>query len=64
MLSGKIALGGPPILGFIAFLLTSFSKFARGVLFYPPPPAPPHRLLCASMGTIARFGCIQLGKVW
>jgi hypothetical protein len=28
MLSGKIAWGGPPILGFIAFLLTSVLKFA------------------------------------
>jgi hypothetical protein len=27
-LSGKIAKGGPPILGFIAFLLTSLLKFA------------------------------------
>jgi hypothetical protein len=27
-LSGKIAKGGPPILGFIAFLLTSVLKFA------------------------------------
>ncbi len=30
MLSGKIVLGGPPILGFIAFLLTSFSKICLG----------------------------------
>jgi hypothetical protein len=42
-LSGKIAWRGPPILDFIAFLLTSFSKICLGervLLFYPPPPAP------------------------
>ncbi len=31
---GKITRGGKPILGFIAFLLTSFSK----IYFIPPPP--------------------------
>ncbi len=41
--------GGPPILRFIAFLLTSFSKICLGggCCFIPsPPPLPP---LCASM---------------
>ena len=39
--------GGPPILGFIAFLLRSFSKIClRGCCFIPPPPSSP---LCASM---------------
>jgi hypothetical protein len=45
--SGKIARGGPPILRFIAFLLTSFSKICLGgAVSYPPPPLTP---LCASM---------------
>ncbi len=43
--AGKIARGGPPILCFIAFLLTSFSKICLGgggVLFHTPlPPYPP-----------------------
>jgi hypothetical protein len=33
---GKIA-RGPPILGFIAFLLTSVLKFAKGDLYLPSP---------------------------
>jgi hypothetical protein len=35
----KNCLGGPPILGFIAFLLTSFSKICPGggAVSYPPP---------------------------
>jgi hypothetical protein len=34
--------GGPPISGFIAFLLTSVLKFAwGGYCIYPPPPHPP-----------------------
>jgi hypothetical protein len=37
--SGKIAMGGPPILGFIAFLLTSVSKICLGgAVSYPPSP--------------------------
>jgi len=41
-LSGKNARGGPPILGFIAFLLTSVLKFdCRGYYIYPPPPPSP-----------------------
>jgi hypothetical protein len=49
--SGKIARGGPPILRFIAFLLTSFSKICLGgAVSYPPPP-PPLPPLCASMNT-------------
>ncbi len=41
--SGKIAWGGPPISGFIAFLLTSVLKFAWGGYYiYPPPFPPPH----------------------
>ncbi len=42
--SGKIAKGGPPILRFIAFLLTSFSKICLGGCCFihpPPPPLPP-----------------------
>jgi hypothetical protein len=39
--------GGPPILGFIAFLLTSFSKNCLGVLFHTP--LTPHPPLRASM---------------
>ena len=40
-LSGKFAWGGPPILGFIAFLLTSFSKICLGgAVSYPPSPLP------------------------
>jgi hypothetical protein len=37
--SGKIARGSPLILGFIAFLLTSFSKICLGgdVSYLPPP---------------------------
>ncbi len=47
--SGKIARGGPPILRFIAFLLTSFSKICLGgAVSYLPPPLPP---LCVSMVT-------------
>jgi hypothetical protein len=54
-LSGKIAWRGTPILGFIAFLLTSFSKICLGerVLFYPPPPGRPP--LCASMFETINF---------
>jgi hypothetical protein len=46
-LSGKIAGGGggPPISGFIAFLLTSVLKFAwRGYYIFPP--TSPHPPLC------------------
>jgi hypothetical protein len=39
--------GPPPILGFIAFLLTSVLKFARGVYIYPHPPP-----LCAYMNMV------------
>ncbi len=45
-LSGKIDWGGPPISGFIAFLLTSVLKFAWGGYYIYTPPSPP---LCASM---------------
>jgi len=39
--SGKIAWGGgPPISGFIAFLLTSVLKFPRGGYYISPPPSP------------------------
>jgi hypothetical protein len=41
--------GGTPILRFIAFLLTSFLKILRGVLFHTPPPPLPPPPLCASM---------------
>ena len=42
--------GGPPISGFIVFLLTSVQKFAWGVLYLPSPfPLTP---LCASMFVI------------
>jgi hypothetical protein len=48
--SGKIAWGGPPISGFIAFLLTSVLKFAWGGYYIYPPPSPPTSPpLCASM---------------
>jgi hypothetical protein len=47
-LSWKIAKGGPPISGFIAFLLKSVLKFVWGVLnlqsTFPPPP-----LLCVRL---------------
>jgi hypothetical protein len=44
-LSGKIDRGFPPILDFIAFLLTSVLKFAWGSDIYPPPsPHPPPSL--------------------
>ncbi len=43
----KLPGGGPPILGFIAFLLTSFSKICLGGGAVSSPPSPPH--LCASM---------------
>jgi hypothetical protein len=33
-------LGGPPISGFIAFLLTSVLKFASGEYYIYPPPSP------------------------
>jgi hypothetical protein len=45
----KLPGGGPPILGFIAFLLTSFSKICLGGCCFIPPPPPPHPPLCASM---------------
>ena len=38
--SGKIAWGGPPILHFIAFLLTSFSKICLGGCCFIPPLPP------------------------
>jgi hypothetical protein len=41
--------GGPPISGFIAFLLTSILKFAWGGSYIYPPPPPTSSLLCASM---------------
>jgi hypothetical protein len=47
--SGKIARGGPPILCFIAFLLTSFSKICLGGCCFIPPLPPPYPPLCASM---------------
>ncbi len=37
-LSGQIDGGCPPIQGFIALLLTSFSKICLGLLFHPPSP--------------------------
>ncbi len=40
-LSGKVAWGGPSILGFIAFLLTSILKFVRGGYYIYPPTSPP-----------------------
>jgi hypothetical protein len=36
----KIARGGPPILCFIAFLLTSFSKICLGESLFHTPPSP------------------------
>ncbi len=39
-LAGKIARGGPPILCFIAFLLTSVLKFARGGSYIYQSPSP------------------------
>jgi hypothetical protein len=36
----KNCLGGPPISGFIAFLLTSVLKFSRGGYYIYPPPSP------------------------
>ena len=39
--------GGPPISGFIAFLLTSVLKFAWGGYYINPPPSPPrHPPVC------------------
>ncbi len=44
-LSGQSCKGGPPILGFIAFLLISFFfNLPGGLMLYHPPPPP-----CASM---------------
>jgi hypothetical protein len=43
-LSGQNCKGGPPILGFIAFLLISFFLICRGFLCYTTPFPP-----CASM---------------
>jgi hypothetical protein len=46
----KLPEGGPPILGFIAFLLTSVLKIAGGGIIFTlplPPPLHPHCLhLC------------------
>jgi hypothetical protein len=56
MLSGKIA-RGTPILGFIAFLLTSLLKFAwggGGGSYVYPHPFPPHPS-CASMIVNLKF---------
>jgi hypothetical protein len=36
----KNCLRGPPISGFIAFLLTSVLKFSRGGYYIYPPPTP------------------------
>ncbi len=58
-LSEKIAWGGggPPISGFIAFLLTSVLKFAWGgtIFTLPPPPTSPPPLMCI-------YGCIKPKK--
>ncbi len=47
----KNCLGGPPISGFIAFLLTSVLKFAWGGYYIYPPLPPTSPPLCASMWT-------------
>jgi hypothetical protein len=53
----KNCLGGPTILGFIAFLLTSVLKFAWGVLYLPSPHLTPPPLVhrccwCLTLGHI------------
>ncbi len=45
----KICLGGPPVLGFIAFLLTSVMKFGRRGYYIYPPPSPHLTPICVHL---------------
>ena len=60
-ISWKIAKGGPPISGFIAFLLKSVLKFVWGVLnlqsTFPPPPSS----VCVYVDLMAN---ISLVSIW
>ncbi len=53
-------LGGPPISGFIAFLLTSVLKFAWGGGYCINPPCPPPGPPCASMSSTFLWLCHNL----